>query len=90
ISYNQANMPFSFRNIITTAVLLFLFIPAVFSQHYNFINYSIEQGLPQSQVGDIYVDSKGYIWFGTLGGVSKFDGRKFQNFSTEDGLLIIR
>ena len=80
-------MPIYFRRIITTTIVFFLFISAVFSQHYNFINYSIEQGLPQSQVEDIFVDSKGYIWFATLGGVSKFDGRKFQNFSTEDGLL---
>lgn len=31
-------------------------------------------------------DSKGYIWIGTDAGVSRFDGRRFENFSIDDGL----
>lgn len=68
----------------------FLFIGGsltAFSQQYNFINYSIEDGLAQSQVRAICQDDDGYIWMGTLGGVSRFDGVKFQNFSTNDGLI---
>jgi len=31
-------------------------------------------------------DSKGYIWFFTERGVSKFNGKTFKNFTTKDGL----
>jgi len=58
-----------------------------FSQQYNFISYSVEEGLAQSQIRAICQDEDGYLWIGTLGGISKFDGLNFENFSTDDGLL---
>src|SRR3990172_8966955 len=60
----------------------------LYSQQYNFKNYSFEQGLAQSQVTSICQDRKGNLWLGTNGGgVSKFDGYKFENFTTENGLV---
>lgn len=47
---------------------------------------TIEQGLVQSQVTTILEDRDGYLWIGTLGGVSKWDGIQFHNFQTQDGL----
>ena len=35
----------------------------------------------------IYQDREGYIWFGTDGGVSRYDGEKFINFTTDAGLI---
>ena len=67
-----------------TALLLSI---SAFTQQYNFINYSIEDGLAQSQVGAICQDKDGFVWIGTLGGLSKFDGINFTNYSTKDGLL---
>ena len=58
-----------------------------YGQQYNFINYSIEDGLAQSQVKSMCQDQEGYIWLGTLGGLSKWDGVNFQNFSINEGLL---
>ncbi|MBL4654277.1 MAG: SpoIIE family protein phosphatase [Bacteroidia bacterium] len=58
-----------------------------YAQTFNFKTYSVEEGLPQSQVQTIFQDSKGYIWFGTIaGGISKFDGRDFENFGKKEGL----
>ena len=34
----------------------------------------------------IYEDKAGIIWFGTGGGVSRYDGESFQNFTTKEGL----
>ena len=69
-------------------VILALFISvSAYTQQYNFISYSIEEGLVQSQIRSISQDKDGYIWIGTLGGLSKFDGINFENFSTNDGLL---
>lgn len=51
-----------------------------------FTNYTIENGLPQSVVYTILQDSKGYLWAGTQGGVSCFDGRKFTTWDAQAGL----
>lgn len=69
-------------------VCLFLLLTLVgFGQQFSFIHHSIEDGLAQSQVRAIYQDYRGFIWFATMGGVSRFDGTRFTNFSTEHGLL---
>lgn len=57
-----------------------------FAQRYNFVAYSLEDGLPQSQVSDICQDRFGYLWIATETGLSRFDGLDFKNFSTDDGL----
>lgn len=57
------------------------------AQSYSFLTYSIAEGLPQSQVSSIAEDEKGYLWVGTLGGLGKFNGSTFVNYSTKDGLL---
>jgi ligand-binding sensor domain-containing protein len=35
---------------------------------------------------DLFQDSEGYIWIGTKGGVSRYDGINFVNFSIDEGL----
>lgn len=44
------------------------------------------QGLPTENVTTIFQDSKGTLWFGSLGGLSKFEDGKFLNYSTDHGL----
>jgi len=57
------------------------------SQKFAFVEYSTEEGLPQSQVTSICQDNKGYLWVGTLGGLAKFSGSKFITYSSSDGLF---
>ena len=57
------------------------------AQRFGFLSWSTSEGLAQSQVRAIEQDHLGYLWIGTLGGVSRFDGQKFTNFSKQDGLL---
>lgn len=52
-----------------------------------FRNYSVEDGLPFINVSTIFQDSKGNLWSGGYGGLSKFDGISFTNFAPKDGLL---
>ncbi len=40
----------------------------------KFEHLSIEQGLSQSTVNTILQDSQGFMWFGTIDGLNKFDG----------------
>jgi ligand-binding sensor domain-containing protein len=56
------------------------------AQEYSWKYYSVSDGLPQTQIYNLYQDSKGYIYIGTKGGLSKFDGIEFKNFTTNDGL----
>ncbi len=61
---------------------------AGFSQTYNFKNYSVEEGLAQSQVLSVFQARNGLMWFGTnSGGASNFDGVKFSSYTEKNGLL---
>lgn len=66
---------------------LFFSLRIFFAQTLPFRHYSDDEGMPDVYVKCIYQDSKGYLWFGTLNGVSRFDGREFRDFNLEDGLL---
>lgn len=68
-------------------ISLLIFSLKGLTQSYSFKNYSIAEGLAQTQVTSIIEDQNGYLWVGTLGGLSRFNGSKFTNFSSEDGLL---
>jgi len=56
-------------------------------QQYGFIKHSVREGLAQSQVRCVFQDSRGYVWAGTLGGISRFEGTRFVNFDRQDGLF---
>ncbi len=47
---------------------------------FTFDIFSQEDGLPNNQIQCIYQDSKGWMWFGTSQGLSRFDGYNFVNF----------
>jgi ligand-binding sensor domain-containing protein len=46
----------------------------------KFINYSTVNGLADNKVLCITQDSRGFMWFGTSEGLSRFDGNKFENY----------
>jgi len=48
--------------------------------------YAADEGLPAAQVFTGFQDARGYFWFGTPGGLARYDGAKFRHFSVEDGL----
>jgi flagellar biosynthesis regulator FlbT len=49
-------------------------------------HFSIENGLPSNTVYDVYQDDDGFIWIGTDKGVARYNGRRFEIFTTADGL----
>lgn len=42
-----------------------------------------EQGLPNDVVGAIVQDQAGFIWFGTGGGLSRYDGHRFRHYTND-------
>ena len=57
-----------------------------FAQQHIFKNYTVNDGLISNSVRRIYQDSKGFLWIATWEGLSKYDGHRFTNFSTANGL----
>src|SRR6478609_8835432 len=58
------------------------------AQQFSLRQFTVVDGLPQSQVNVIIEDSNGYLWIGTQGGgLARFDGREFKVYTTRDGLL---
>jgi hypothetical protein len=43
-------------------------------------------GLVSQTVYAIHQDQKGIMWFGTEGGISRYDGRQFRSFTKQNGL----
>ncbi len=54
------------------------------THHYQ--RYGVAEGLPSSEVYETLQDRKGYLWFATDAGVSRFNGYEFTNYTTNDGL----
>lgn len=48
--------------------------------------YEVADGLAYSQVLHLYRDSRGYLWIATPEGLSRFDGRRFENYGVHEGL----
>jgi ligand-binding sensor domain-containing protein len=67
-------------------IYLFLTDLNVYAQEYTYHHYGVEEGLPSSEVYQVFQDSKGYIWFATDMGVSRFNGYRFTNFDIKNGL----
>lgn len=72
----------TFRKVLT--FILCCIIQQGISQIYYFDNYTVKDGLSQSNVYAIHQDSLGYLWLGTGSGISRFDGTEFVNYSTLD------
>ncbi len=67
--------------------LLMVLGGALNAQPYRITQYTVGDGLPQSQVYAICQDSRGYLWLGTQGGgLARYDGRSFNTFAEKDGL----
>lgn len=58
------------------------------TRNYSHRYFTTRDGLVQMQVRSIFQDRDGYIWFGTKGGVSRFDGISFKNITQEDGISV--
>ena len=76
------------------AIRIYLYIIVVlcfatllsFGQKINLQKFSVKDGLCQSTVKQIEQDDFGNLWLATNYGLSKFNGKSFENYSTTDGL----
>lgn len=67
-----------------TVVFLLVFISTnVYSQFRRFHHITSNQGLSQSEVYCFLKDRSGFMWFGTVDGLNRFDGYSIEVFNTE-------
>jgi len=56
------------------------------AQFFNYTNYFVDNGFPQSDANFIMQDRDGYIWFASQNGVAKFDGFDYKIINNKNGL----
>ena len=76
------------KELLTILAIFFQVCYGPFSraQQINLRTYSIEDGLVNNDVSNIYQDQQGFIWLCTRGGLSRYDGIRFTNYTTDNGL----
>jgi polyisoprenoid-binding protein YceI len=53
-------------------------------------HFTTTEGLANNRVNSVYEDKAGIIWFGTGGGVSRYDGKSFRNFTSPNAPLFFK
>lgn len=73
---------------LALALALALPLPAAGAQDRPMVGtvFNERNGLPTGEANDVLQTSDGYIWVGSYGGLIRYDGSEFRNFSAE-GLL---
>jgi signal transduction histidine kinase len=74
----------SFRFIST--FFLFTIFKICLGQAPSYLHYSVAEGLPSSEVYDVFQDKKGFMWFATDNGVVRYDGYQMEVFQSKEGL----
>ncbi len=67
-------------------LLAFFIYNPCFPQTYPFINYSPKDGLINNRTRQIYQDRHGLLYVVTYGGLSVYDGSRFTNYTSGNGL----
>ena len=56
------------------------------AERYAFTHYTSEDGIAQQIVKTILQDRNGHLWLGTLAGLSRYDGLRFESYGPRQGL----
>lgn len=71
----------------TAIILACFFICTIsFAQQYPFVHYTPKDGLISNSIRNIYQDSKGRLYFTSMNGLSVYDGARFSNYTSANGL----
>lgn len=75
------------KKLLLVIIATTLNILSINAQYFNLKIFNNTSGLPQNYVYSIVQDPNGYIWIAMGEGLSRYDGRKFTNFtSSRDSL----
>ncbi|MCC7401129.1 MAG: hypothetical protein IT214_06555 [Chitinophagaceae bacterium] len=78
------------RTACIIAYFLFLLVNTgranLFAQQYPFVHYTPKDGLVSNMIKNICQDSKGRLYFTSVNGLSVYDGSRFINYNSKNGL----
>ena len=58
----------------------------VYGQQYSFKNYSVEEGLRNTNIDSLLQDREGFLWVGTDTRLYRYTGKQFEEFAWSAGL----
>jgi len=73
-----------FRNVFL--IVCCLLLSNLYGQKYVFNNYNLSNNLTHSSILTMYQDNYGYLWIGTLNGLSRYDGNDFEVYNPHNAL----
>ena len=65
------------KTLIVTLLAIITSCTNSFAQFIRFDHFDTREGLSQNNINSLIADSTGYIWMGTIEGITRFDGSKF-------------
>ncbi len=74
--------------ILATIVWLFWLAGGLSAEQLPIKPYTTADGLVSNKISRIARDSRGFLWFCTEDGLSRFDGYAFTNYTTQQGLPV--
>jgi ligand-binding sensor domain-containing protein/signal transduction histidine kinase len=74
------------RRAVTILALAGALINAARAEQLPLKLYTTADGLARDGINRIVRDSRGFLWFATREGLSRFDGYQFTNYTTQQGL----
>ena len=76
-------LPYTRKILLLLLTLTALLDTASTQSPYYFKHYEVEHGLSNNTVLCSIQDKKGFMWFGTIDGLNRFDGYSFKTFRND-------
>jgi len=73
----MATLPYRHHWILALFICLLGCTLSVQAQQYALKHFTVEDGLPSSNLYDVVQDKDGFLWIATEGGMAKYDGHEF-------------
>jgi ligand-binding sensor domain-containing protein len=73
------------RFLISLGLFIQLLSVSAQSENFNFSKLNTYNGVSNNQVNAILKDSEGFLWFGTLSGLNRYDGYSIKIFRKKPG-----
>ncbi len=74
------------RIVLLTIYTLIPIRENIYAQYLTVREYTVSDGLPQSQARSIYQTHNGFLWVSTRNGLARFDGIEFVKYYKKDGI----
>lgn len=90
---NKRHLGFILLSSISMLLAILVIPIGTFGAQLPMRHYTTDEGLVNNEVITVFQDNRGYLWFGTYAGLSRFDGKRFKNYDAKKlkpGSAVIR